>query len=278
MSYDSSKLRASPSQISDGGVITAPFQVTNTGAGHFWLSVYVTAVSGGGPTYATGIIEGEFNEGVWETVANVEVEDVTGIGTFKFYATSLTGLVPPRCRLVLTASAGQSITVSEIRQGVFTDDGNPGRVSSPTGGSTTVTINSPTGPNLAADSVSITWATDDRGEKTMANSISTTLATDDRKAARQLDAGDTYREDHSVLNITTAWRTIFTTTTEILWLDIFDSSGEDYQLGWGGDVKALVAPGGYTSEIKIPSGTDVQIKTASGTISGGVMVLNSGKA
>ena len=163
MSYEIGKLRGFNERlVTDAAPLVTEFSISSVDFGMLWLAVTVTVVNGADP-YANCKIQTTFNGTDWEDVLNAEYEPVTGLGVFKQYFTALTGIVAPLCRLVVTASAGCDIFISDISRGVWTEEGAyPGRVQSPSGGSSIVTIGAPKGTQAAADSLSVTSSLEDR--------------------------------------------------------------------------------------------------------------------
>lgn len=239
-----------------------PFNLSPAELRNFVIAVKISAVTGAGPTYASGVVETTWDGGgTWETVTDVETEDVTGTGIFRYYATSITGVLSPVCRLVLTPAAAHTVTVSQVNKTRFAPGYSPSQgVPSPTGGSATVSVVDPI------------------GQDTMANSVSVAIASDQSSLPIELtdvQVVDTARRDYSVDNLTAAWTTVFTPTVDIKGLSIFDSGGQTLELGWGGVRYMYIPPGGTSERIAIPSGTAVQIKTISGTLAIGENVINA---
>ena len=164
MSYELEDLEANQplGLFTNATPLTAEFRVSPAESRNFVVAVTVSAVTGAGPTYANPIVQTTWDDGdTWVTVSDVELQAVTGTGTFLAYATAISSPVSPRCRLVLTPVAAHTITVSDLTKARFAPGYGP--ASAPpntTGGSTTVAINSPLGAQLEATSVGVALATD----------------------------------------------------------------------------------------------------------------------
>jgi hypothetical protein len=87
-------------------------------------------------------------------------------------------------------------------------------------------------------------------------------------------------EDYSISNLSESWTQIVASTSaDIRRLHIFDSSGKMILLGFGAagdeEEKFTIAPGGDgVVNMLIPSGTRLSIKSMSGTIVDGELLIN----
>ena len=160
--------------------LVVEFNPTSADSRNFVTAIKVTAVTGAGPTYATQAVQTTWDDGTtWDTVTGVELQDITATGRWLTYATAVMSPISPRCRLVVTPVAAHTITVSTIKKSKHAPGDSPS--SSPpntTSGAANVTIVGPIGPDVAANSVPVTIATDEFGQQLMSASLPVTIASD----------------------------------------------------------------------------------------------------
>lgn len=142
--------------------LVAYVNMTSADSRSFVVALTVSAATGSSP-YAAPVMQTTWDDGdTWETVSDVELEEVTATtGTFLVYATAVMSPVSPQCRITWTPNAGCTITVSDLRKSRHAPGDSP--ISTPPNtstGATTVSIVDPIGAAATAASVPVNIATD----------------------------------------------------------------------------------------------------------------------
>lgn len=179
-------------------------------------------------------------------------------------------------------------TINAVQSGNWSLTNITGTISLPTGAATENTLallNNKVAADFGASSGAVrtaaqmgnaTGAADFNAGATGAQTLRVTLASDSRKQTGFVPVAVISR-DYSSSNITGTYANLGTTLpADANCLTFFETGGSPIIIGWGSVDKFIIPPGGAESPllINIPSGTQLQIKTADGTtVSSGRLLI-----
>lgn len=194
--------------------------------------------------------------------------------------------VPTKAILVAGDSAGNLQPIAVSATGLVKTDGSgvtqPVSVASlplPAGAATETTLSALSGkliPDFGASTNAIkvaalvgntTGTADFNTGTTTAQTLRVSLATDSRRASGFTPI-QVINRDYSSTSISGTYATLGSTlSADCNCISVFESGGSPIIIGWGSVDKFTIAPGGSESPllVNIPSGTQLQIKTADGS-------------
>lgn len=279
-------------RLSDGTSFLSVLPVSQSGTWNIQNITGTVSLPTGAATEATSLaISGKLPTTLGQTnmAGSLSVTVASNQSTINTQdqATGTSGAaIPTKSILVAGDSAGNLQPIAVSATGLVKTDGSgvtqPVSVASlplPAGAATETTLSALSGkliPDFGASTNAIkvaalvgntTGTADFNTGTTTAQTLRVSLATDSRRASGFTPI-QVINRDYSSTSISGTYATLGSTlSADCNCISVFESGGSPIIIGWGSVDKFTIAPGGSESPllVNIPSGTQLQIKTADGS-------------